>query len=163
VTEQAAADRAAQFAALYAEARIANQLKFYTSRRQEYEKARDQAINAKWILSTLAAIAGAVGAALPDVRTPLAIAAAFLAAAATATAAYQSLYAFPRLAKLFRDAELSLSVLDAARKAMGPELDREQARALVERIEKVFTQENGQWGQLVRHSAQPGDHGEGHD
>jgi len=158
VTEQAAPDRATQFAALYAEARIADQLKFYTSHREESEKARDQAINAKWILSTLAAMAGAVGAALPDVRTPLAIAAAFLAAAATAMAAYQSLYAFPRLAKLYQDAELSLSALDAARKVMGPGLSQEQTRTLIERTERVFTQENGQWGQLIRHSTKPADH-----
>ena len=163
MTEQAAADRARQFAELYTEARIDDQLRFYTSRRKEFEKARDQAIHAKWILSTLAAIAGAVGAALPEARTPLAIAAAFLAAAATTMAAYQSLYAFPRLAKLYRDAELSLSALSAARTAMGPDVSPEQARALVERIEKVFTQENGQWGQLIRHSTKPGGHGEAHD
>ena len=114
----------------------------------EAEKAYDQAIHTKWTLSTLAAIAGAVGAALPEARTALAIAAAFLAAAATAMAAYQSLYAFPRLAKLYRDAELSISALAAAREAMDSGLSHEQARALVERIEKVFSQENGQWGQL---------------
>lgn len=161
--EQATAERAAQFAALYAEARIGDQLRFYQNRRAEAEKAHDQAIHAKWILSTLAAIAGSVGAALPEVRTPLAIAAAFLAAAATAMAAYQSLYAFPRLAKLFRDAELSLSALAAARKVMGSGLSHEQARALVERMEKVFSQENAQWGQLVRHSTQPAGDGEDHD
>jgi len=163
VTGQAAAERAAQFAELYTKARIDDQLGFYTSRRVEAEKAYDQAIHAKWTLSTLAAIAGAVGAALPEARTALAIAAAFLAAAATAMAAYQSLYAFPRLAKLYRDAELSLSSLAAAREAMGSGLSHEQARALVERIEKVFTQENGQWGQLIRHSTQPGGHGEAQD
>lgn len=159
MTEQAAAERAVQFAELYKEARIDDQLAFYNGRRVENEKAHDQAIRLKWTLSTLAAIAGAVGAALPEARTALAIAAAFLAAAATAMAAYQSLYAFPRLAKLYRDAELSLSALAAAREAMGSGLSPEQARALVERIEKVFSQENGQWGQLVRHSTQPADHG----
>lgn len=156
MTEQAAAERAAQFAALYAEARIGDQLEFYHDRRVEAEKAHDQAIHAKWALSTLAAIAGSVGAALPGVRTSLAIAAAFLAAAATAMAAYQSLYAFPRLAKLYRDAELSLSALAAAGKAMAPNLSHEQTRALVERIEKVFSQENGQWGQLIRHAQESG-------
>jgi len=163
VTEQAAAERAVQFAELYQEARIDDQLGFYNGRRVENEKAHDQAIRVKWTLSTLAAIAGAVGAALPEARTALAIAAAFLAAAATAMAAYQSLYAFPRLAKLYRDAELSLSALAAAREAMGSGLSREQARALVERMEKVFTQENGQWGQLIRHSTQRSGQGEGKD
>lgn len=163
MTEQAAAERAGQFAALYTEARIDDQRRFYYRRRVEAEKAHDQAIHAKWTLSTLAAIAGAVGAALPEARTTLAIAAAFLAAAATAMAAYQSLYAFPRLAKLYRDAELSLSALAAAREALGTDLNDEQARAIVERIEKVFSQENGQWGQLIRHSTQPGGRGGSQD
>ena len=163
MTEQAAAERAVQFAELYQEARIDDQLGFYNGRRVENEKAYDQAIRVKWTLSTLAAIAGAVGAALPEARTALAIAAAFLAAAATAMAAYQSLYAFPRLAKLYRDAELSLSALTAAREAMGSGLSHEQAGALVERMEKIFTQENGQWGQLIRHSTQRSGQGEGKD
>jgi hypothetical protein len=63
-----------------------------------------------------------VGAGVPGWRTGFAIAAAFVAAAATALTAYQSLYAFPRLAKLYRDAEMSLSALTAARKALGSDL-----------------------------------------
>jgi len=78
-------------------------------------------------------------------------------------AAYQSLYAFPRLAKLYRDAELSLSALAAAREAMGTGQSREQARAHIERIENIFSQENGQWGQLIRHSAPPSGHDGAHD
>lgn len=142
-------DRAAQFAALYAEDRIAHQLDFYHKRRVEFEKARDQAINAKWTLATLAAIAGSVGAAVPAWRAGLAIAASFLAAAATALTAYQSLYAFPRLAKLYHDAETSLSSLSAAGKAFSPDLSPQETRKLVDRVEKIFLQENGQWGQLI--------------
>src|SRR5438128_10310465 len=98
-------ERAEQFAALYAQDRLRHQLGFYHARRVDAERARDQAIHAKWALATLAAMAGSVGAALPEWRTGLAIAAAFLAAAATALTAYQSPYAFPRLAKVYRDAE----------------------------------------------------------
>lgn len=150
MTGHAAADRAAQFAALYTQDRIGDQLAFYHRRRVEAERAHGQAIHAKWALSTLAAIAGSVGAALPDARTGLAMAAAFLAAAATALTAYQSLYAFPRLAKLYRDAEMSLSALTAAGKALSSDFTPEQTRAVVDRIEKVFLQENGQWGQLIQ-------------
>jgi hypothetical protein len=153
MTEQAPAGRAAQFAALYLEDRIRDQLGVYHQRRVEAEKAHDQAIHAKWTLSTLAAIAGSVGAAVASWRVELAIAAAFLAAAATALTAYQSLYAFPRLAKLYRDAEMSLSTLTAAGKTLGSGLTEEQTRQAVRRIEKVFAQENGQWGQLVEHVA----------
>jgi SMODS and SLOG-associating 2TM effector domain 1 len=145
-------ERAEQFARLYAEDRFRDQLKFYQDRRAEAEKARDQAINVKWVLATLAGIAGAVGAAMPDWRTDLAIAAAFLAAAATALAAYQSLYAFPRLAKLYKDAENSLLALNTAETGVRPGLSAAETRALVGRIEQVFSQENGQWGQLVQHA-----------
>ena len=152
-------ERTEQFARLYAEDRFGSQLEFYEDRRAEAERARDQAINAKWVLATLAAIAGAVGAAVPEWRTGLAIAAAFLAAAATALAAYQSLYAFPRLAKLYRDAEISLQALNTAETGFRPGLSPQETRALVEKTEKVFSQENGQWGQLFQHA--PGE--PGHD
>lgn len=148
-------ERSAQFAALYAEDRIADQLGFYNKRRIEAETARDQAIHAKWVFSTLAAIAGSVGAAVPGWRTGLAIAAAFLAAAATALTAYQSLYAFPRLAKLYRDAEMSLSALTRAGEQLAA--NPAQTREIIDRIEKVFLQENGQWGQLVQRDAGEGD------
>ena len=107
-------ERAEEFAKLYQQDRFGKQLDWYRGRRTNAERARDQAIHAKWILATLAAIAGSVGAALPSWRTDLAIAAAFLAAAATGLTAYQTLYAFPRLAKLYRDAEDSLVALNAA-------------------------------------------------
>lgn len=148
-------ERSAQFAALYAEDRIADQLGFYNRRRIEAETARDQAIHAKWVFSTLAAIAGSVGAAVPGWRTGLAIAAAFLAAAATALTAYQSLYAFPRLAKLYRDAEMSLSALTKASEQLAA--NPAQTREIIDRIEKVFLQENGQWGQLIQRDAGEGD------
>ena len=145
-------ERADDFAKLYEQDRFRYQLNWYRGRRADAERSRDQAIHAKWILSTLAAIAGSVGAALPAWRTGLAIAAAFLAAAATALAAYQSLYAFPRLAKLYQDAENSLAALNAAEMAFRPGLPATETQALVTRIEKVFAQENSQWGQLIQHT-----------
>jgi SMODS and SLOG-associating 2TM effector domain 1 len=143
-------ERAKQFAELYVEDRIGDQLRFYQNRRARAERARDQAVAAKWVLATLAAMAGSVGAAVPDWRTGLAIAAAFLAAAATAVTAYQSLYSFPRLAKIYQDAELSLSALSAA--GFSADLAPDQVVDLVGRIEAIFSQENGQWGQLIRHA-----------
>jgi SMODS and SLOG-associating 2TM effector domain 1 len=148
--------RAKQFAALYAKDRIQDQLGFYRDRRTAAERARDQAIHAKWALSTLAAIAGSVGAAVPDWRAGLAIAAAFLAAAATAVAAYQSLYGYPRLAKIYQDAERSLAALNAAGAGFNADLPAEQIRAVADRVESIFRQENGQWGQLMQHSGEAG-------
>jgi len=149
-------ERAKQFAALYAEDRILDQLGWYRNRRTAAERARDQAVHAKWALSTLAAIAGSVGAAVSDWRTGLAIAAAFLAAAATAVAAYQSLYGYPRLAKIYQDAERSLSALNAAGAGFNADLPPDEIRALAGRVESIFRQENGQWGQLMQHSGEAG-------
>jgi hypothetical protein len=143
-------DRNAEFVALYTEDRLLDQLNFYNKRYIEAENARDQAIGAKAALLGLAAVAGVAGAAYPDIRSAMAIAAAFLAALATALTAYQSLYAFPRLAKLYKDAEISLTALRAF--GLGAELEASELRARVELIETVFTQENGQWGQLAKDS-----------
>lgn len=161
MTGEPTGGRRAQFAELYKQDRIADQLGYYHRRRVEAQRAHDQAIHGKWAFSTLAAIAGSVGAALPAVRIELAIAAAFLAAAATALTAYQSLYAFPRLAKLYRDAEISLSALTAAGNALSSDLTPEDTRKLVGRIEKVFRQENSQWGQLVQHADDKAGHHDG--
>ena len=80
-------------------------------------------------------MAGVVGAAYPDVRSAMAIAAAFLAALATALTAYQSLYAFPQIAKLYKDAEVSLTALRAF--GLGPELGASELRARVETIDRL--------------------------
>ncbi len=143
-------ERKAEFVALYTQDRLLDQLNFYHKRRVEAESARDQAIGAKAVLLGLSAVAGVVGAAYPVTRSAMAIAAAFLAAFATALAAYQSLYAYPRLAKLYKDAETSLTALRAL--GLSAELEAGELRARVEFIETVFTQENGQWGQLAKHS-----------
>jgi hypothetical protein len=140
--------RNSEFAALYTEDRLLDQLNFYNKRRVEAERARDQAIGAKAVLLGLAAVAGVVGATYSATRPAMAITAAFLAAFATALTAYQSLYAYPRLAKLYKDAETSLTALRAL--GLGAELEASELRARVELIETVFTQENGQWGQLAK-------------
>jgi len=144
-------ERAEQLTALYAEDRLADQLTFYRNRRTEAEQARDQAILVKSILLAASGAAGVVGAAVPELRTALAVVASFLAAAATALAAYQSLYAFPRLAKLYRDAEVSLAALRAL--GLSADLPPPEIRARVERIEAVFRHESSQWGQLTQRPA----------
>jgi hypothetical protein len=143
-------DRNAEFAALYTQDRLLDQLDFYSKRRVEAETARDQAIGAKALLLGLSAVAGVVGAAYPGIRAAMAITAAFLAALATALIAYQSLYSFPQLAKLYKDAEISLTALRTF--GLGAEAEASEIRARVELIETVFTQENGQWGQLAKDS-----------
>lgn len=143
-------ERSRQFAEFYLKDRLEQQLNWYQGRRAEAEKARDQAIWGKGVLLALSALAGALGAIFPNLRVGLAIAASFLAALATALTAYQALYGFPRIAKLYQDAETSLNALRAL--GLNPELPIYELRARVARIESVFGQENGQWGQLTQGS-----------
>jgi hypothetical protein len=139
-------ERSRQFAEFYLKDRLEHQLTWYHGRRTEAEKARDQAIWGKGVLLALSALAGALGAIFPNLRTGLAITAAFLAALATALTAYQALYGFNRIAKLYQDAETSLIALRGI--GLDPDLPIYELRARVARIETVFKQENGQWGQL---------------
>lgn len=143
-------ERSRQFAEFYLKDRIEQQLSWYQGRRADAEKARDQAIWGKGALLALSAVAGALGTIFPDLRTGLAVAASFLAALATALTAYQALYGFPRLAKLYQDAEASLIALHAL--GLDPNLPIYELRARVARTEAVFRQENGQWGQLTQSS-----------
>jgi conflict system pore-forming effector with SLATT domain len=143
-------ERSRQFAEFYLKDRLEDQLNWYQGRRAEAEQARDQAIWGKGVLLALAAVAGALGAIFPSVRIGLAITASFLAALATALTAYQALYGYHRLAKIYRDAEASLVALRAH--GLDPDLPIYELRARAARIESVFKQENGQWGQLAQQS-----------
>jgi len=147
-------ERSRQFAEFYLSKRLEDQLVFYRKRRTEFEKARNQAIRGKAGLLGLSAVAGALGTAFPNVRTGLAITAAILAALATALAAYQTLYGFPRIAKLYQDAETSLTALHKL--GLDPDLPIYELRARVAKIEAVFKQENGQWGQLSQGQSDSG-------
>ena len=77
-----------------------------------------------------------------------AILAAILPAVTTVLSAYEGLYAFERIAKLYRDAARNLRRVEA------PDLSRavDEAAAVaryVDEVERVFTNERGQWGQLA--------------
>jgi hypothetical protein len=139
--------RTDQFRGLYRDLRIADQEGFYTSRAEEYERAHTQAIAVRNTLLILAALLGVAGQFFSGTgRAALGVAAAILAALAGAVAAFEALIGFPQLHKLYNDAALNLAEAgldwDAARS--GNDLQSE-----VERVEKIFRTENGQWGQLV--------------
>ncbi|HEV7899112.1 MAG TPA: SLATT domain-containing protein [Planosporangium sp.] len=140
-------DRAAQFRALYKELRIADQLKFYDDRSKEYEAAHRQAIAVRNTLLVLAAVAGAAGQfATGTGRAACGVVAAVLAALAGAVTAFESLIGFPQLHKLYSDAALNLAAVEIDWDAGSTDGDVADE---VERVERIFRSENGQWGQLV--------------
>jgi hypothetical protein len=139
--------RTDQFRGLYRDLRMADQEGFYNRRAGEYEEAHRQAIGVR---NTLLGLAAAVGVASQFAtgtgRAGLGVAAAILAALAGAVAAFEALIGFPQLRKLYNDAALNLAAagIDWDAAPSGTDLQPE-----VERVEKIFRTENGQWGQLV--------------
>ena len=150
--------RAAQLLDLYRVARLDDQLRFYEKRRTEFDRAHGELLVASAVLlgatSTVSALAGV------EIRGKLvwAIFAAILPAISTALAAYGALFAFERQAKLYGDAVRNLGLLEE------PDLSnaanhRDAGDAVtkyVARVEKVFRDEQSQWGQLAT-EPQPGE------
>jgi hypothetical protein len=145
--------RAAQFRDLYIKLRIEEQLRWYQSRRDEYNKASRQAIVVRTVLLALAALAGlAAPLATTTGRAALGVAAALLAALAAAVTAFEALIGFTQVGKLYDDAASSLEAAEDDWNELGPDDD---LAAALGTVEQVFRTENGQWGQLVIQGAPP--------
>jgi hypothetical protein len=144
--------RARQFVELYRAARVEDQRDFYLRRADEFEGAHRQLL---LVSSLVFGISGAVGLiAGLDVPGKLvwAILAAVLPAITTALAAYQGLYAFERIAKLYGDAARNLRLVEAPR--LSDSADESAAvAAYVNQVEAIFKRERGQWGQLAAEEA----------
>ena len=146
-----------EFFSLYQQYRFEDQVKFYKSRVKEFEKAHDQAVLISITLLVLTAIAGTVGSftGIPQwLKLGSQLAATLFPILSTAIAAYNSLYGFEQQAKLYQD---SIDNLISARDALAPialaNLDdiqyTKRVDTYVENVEKVFQEEQGQWGQLA--------------
>jgi len=139
-------ERATQFHQLYQHLRIADQKDYYAGRRDEYQAAHRQSVLARnWLLAA-AALAGIAGQFTGDTaRALISIAAAVLAALAGLVTAFEALIGFPRLAKLYDDAWINLSMAEIEWGDLDPDGD---LTGEMNRVEQVFRKENGQWGQL---------------
>jgi len=145
--------RAAEFRDLYLKLRIANQLRWYRSRSDEYKQASQQAIVVRNVLLVLAALAGLAGQLTTGTgRAALGVVAAALAALAAAVTAYEALIGFAQLSNLYDDAIRNLRTAEIDWDATG----RHDVAAEVGRVEQIFRTENGQWGQLVIQGTPPG-------
>jgi hypothetical protein len=132
-------DRGDAFRALYRAARLENQTGYYQEACREYEAATKQGAVAATGFAALSFLAGLL--AVLDVfgfRDGWGVVGAGVGALSGAAAGYAGLYAFERLAKLYKDAARGLLQIPAA-------LDAEAVVA----AEAVMQREQGQWGQLT--------------
>ncbi len=134
------ADRDAAFRKLYLAARLENQRTYYKDARAEYEGATTQSA---WTATSLAALSMLVGLfAVLDVfgfRDGWGVVGAGVGALSGAAAGYAGLYAFERLAKLYKDAERGLEQVS----------DTLATTDVLAAAEAILQREQGQWGQLT--------------
>jgi uncharacterized membrane protein len=140
--------RERQFVELYRQARVENQRGYYERTAARFEAAYQQLL---LLSAVLFGISGAI-ALLAGIDVPgklvWAIFAAIVPAITTAIAAYQGLFAFERIAKLYRDAARNLRRLPPP--IVGDTTSAQAAiAAYVADVERVFERERGQWGQLA--------------
>jgi hypothetical protein len=145
-------DRTAQVLALYQVQRVDDQLRFYRSRCELFERATGQAaVVSAVLLGLTAAVSALAGASTgnPELWTALA---AILPALATAVASYGALFGFDQQSKLYADAIRALVAAQRETPDLAGLSDKERADAVagyVEKVESVFRKEQGQWGQLT--------------
>lgn len=137
----------------YGQHRIGDQLGFYASRRDQFDRATGQGLAISATLLGFASAASALaGTALAWAKAWSALA-AILPAISTALAAYIALYAFEQQSKIYADAARAVHAAsrpmpnpDAPQDGRTPE---ENVAQLVKRVEGALRQEQAQWGQLT--------------
>ena len=145
-------EKGSALSGFYERYRIAEQQRFYASRRSEYERADAQLATVTTALLLLAAAAGVLGSAQVWISRGWwgIIAAACSALAATASS-WGTLIGFEENARLYRAAHIALDPL------RGPLEDRpgdlKTLLQVVVRAEEVLQAETSQWGQHLRRSA----------
>jgi hypothetical protein len=121
---------------------------FYTPRSSEYRSAYRQSLVLTGVLLALGAVAGVLASAnVGGQRVLWSVLAAAFPALSTALIAYDGLFAFERLAKLYRDVVGSVRRVE---KPSGPNLQAADVSDYVAMVEGIFVREQGQWGQLTR-------------
>ena len=146
--------REQKFLECYQEYRYNNQRDFYRSRIDEFETARNEAIVLTSILIGCAGISSFFATAnVLGWRTAWVLLAVIFPALATALAAYERLYAFDSVAKLYRDAAKALPRTQEYKPTSPENMSTDDYSsaiiAFVQEVETVSRSEMGQWGQLV--------------
>ncbi|HEU5370660.1 MAG TPA: hypothetical protein VFU69_19460, partial [Ktedonobacterales bacterium] len=143
---------------LYYYQRYENQLTFYASRRNEFQKAQAQATFLTITLMTSASIVSFLGSAnVLSFSLGWSVLAVVFPVLAASLSNYESVYAFERHAKLYEDALVGLESIGMPLISEGASIASLQKYASL--IESVLKTEQGQWGQLiseVKGAAPPG-------
>jgi hypothetical protein len=147
--------RADQILAVYRSARVEDQIGFYEKRRGQFERAHGQLLVASAVLLGVTSTVSALAGASIEGKLVWAALAAILPAISTALVAYGALFGFDRYAKLYADAVRNLGLLEKPDLSRATDAD-DAVRRYVEQAEKVFRDEQAQWGQLAS-EAQPDD------
>jgi hypothetical protein len=135
----------------YLEHRVQCQIEqFYKPRRAEYLSAYRQSLVVKAVLLALGGVAGILaGINLAGLRPVWSVLAATLPALSVALAAYDGLFSFDRLAKVYGDVLTAVALLDQPTEAEVA-ADGSALTKYVTAAETIFLNEQGQWGQITR-------------
>ena len=156
-------ERNREFLRFYEEYRIKDQIRFYTGRLDEFDRATGQGLFVSATILGFASGAGALAGTTLGWARGWAAVAAILSALSTALAAYIALYAFEQQSKIYGDA--LRAVRAASRPTPDPDLpqnDRtpeQNIAGMASRVEQALRQEQSQWGQLTS-QIQAGDQSE---
>jgi hypothetical protein len=144
-------DRTDELLHFYREHRIADQLDFYTRRRTQFDRAAGQAMALSAMLLGFATAAGALAGTQVGPTWLWSVLATVFPAAATAVAAYSTLYAFEHQSKIYGDAVRAVHAAARPAADTNPPArpDAKDAAELVKRVEAALRQEQAQWGQLT--------------
>jgi SMODS and SLOG-associating 2TM effector domain 1 len=144
--------RAQQFVEVYRQARIEDQRSFYERRANSFQTAQRQLLLTSAIVFGVSAALGLIAGLDVPGKLVWAILAAILPAVTTVLSAYEGLYAFERIAKLYRDAARNLRRVETPNLSDAAD-DCAAVAQYVAEVEQIFTNERGQWGQLAVETA----------
>jgi hypothetical protein len=137
----------------YAACRVDDQVDFYERRSALFDRATSQGLAVSAVLLGFSTAAAALAGTAVAWATGWSAIATILPAVSTALAGYVALYAFDQQSKIYGDALKALRMIsraipdpDSAPEGQTPERN---IAGYVERVESIFSQEQGQWGQLT--------------
>jgi conflict system pore-forming effector with SLATT domain len=146
-------ERNEDFLRFYEEYRIRDQIRFYTQRLDEFDRALGQGLFVSATILGFASGAGALAGTTLGWAKGWAAVAAILSALSTALAGYIALYAFGQQSKIYGDA--LRAVRFASRPTPDPDLPQsgrtpeQNIAEMVNQVEQALRREQSQWGQLT--------------
>ena len=142
---------------LYRAARVEDQVDYYRRTSAEYDRAGAQSVALSAVLLSLTTLAGILAGLEVSAKMGWAIAAAVIPAVATALAAYDAIFGFERVSKLYADAMRSLRFIEEPDlTGIDDEAEAAEVAAYAAAVEAVLLKEQAQWGQLTAEIEVPG-------